>query len=116
MKTFIYVYETFAITIPANGEGPETKIRGYIVDGAPFLDQGRIADMEIPARGYTFRELIDLLRGLDKMSFAGMTWAMNPKYRTDAKTGAIESRAYHPKSKRDARYFWKAYNTANRLH
>lgn len=102
-----HIYETFAITIPASSSGPANEILGYIAEGAHV-------DFQTLPQHYTFNQLVELLKGAEIQTFAGSRWASKPKYRTDPETGAVESRAYHPASKRDARMFWKAYRYANR--
>lgn len=92
----VIVRETYEIVTPESAELGDAEERG-------FIDE--------VGTDYTFRELVELLECTE---FSGGDWFTAYDYDTDYRSGAVESRSYHPAGDRAFRYMLKAYEYANR--
>jgi hypothetical protein len=112
----VRIYETYEIVTPESAEHGDADERGFIIPG-----NLPVTDKPAAPTAYTFRELIKVLEGTQASTTGEKRfhdWATCEEWRKDFRTGAIESRSYHPATPKDARWFWKAhaYATRRRAH
>lgn len=92
--------ETFEIVTPESAE------QGDVADSG-FIDENAEA---------TFRDMVKLLRGTEPSNSPAdaSCWYTAYNFDHDYRTGAEESRSYHPADDSARRYMFKAWKTANK--